>query len=116
MKREHTKMSDEQEYVLGQDVTEAAASKTKGGTTVLSVRLTTEELAAIEAVADETGRTLSQVVREAIHSCIQLVRSSQPMVTVSIRDVHTTSFGGQKATTTEMGVVSTSTQTKLAPV
>jgi Ribbon-helix-helix protein, copG family len=99
-------MSDEQEYVLGQDVTEAAASRTKGGTTVLSVRLTTEELAAIEAVANETGRTLSQVVREAIHSCIQMVRNSQPMITVSIRDIHTTSFGGQKATTTAMGVPS----------
>ncbi|MBI2917899.1 MAG: CopG family transcriptional regulator [Chloroflexi bacterium] len=53
-------------YVLGQEVTSAARAKTRAETVVLSVRLTTEEMAAVEAASRATGRAVSQVVREAI--------------------------------------------------
>lgn len=92
-------MSNEHEdYVLGQDVTGAAVSKSRAGSAVLSVRLTADELAAIEAVAIKTGKNLSQVVREAVRNCLQYVEndyaSSRPTVTISIAGRRTSSTYG----------------------
>jgi CHASE3 domain sensor protein len=86
-------MSDEQEYVLGQDVTKAAASKAKSGTVMLSVRVAAEELAAVEAFANATGKTMSEVVREALRTCLRLARDTQPSITVSVQDGMTMSMG-----------------------
>jgi|SRR6266536_1527686 len=77
-------MNDEQEYVLGQDVTKAAESKNRSGSVMLSVRLSADELAAIEAMADASGKTLSQVVREAVRNCLQVAEKAQPIMTISV--------------------------------
>jgi len=53
------------EYVLGEEVTERIKGKNKG-TVVLSVRLTSDELKRLESLSRETGKTVSQVVRAAI--------------------------------------------------
>jgi hypothetical protein len=93
-------MTEEREYMLGEDVTSAARPRSKSGTAVLSVRLTAEELSAIERVALETGKTLSQVVREALRSGIHVIREPHPAVTVSIRDTSDTSFGAPRQVAT----------------
>jgi hypothetical protein len=76
-------MNDDEELVLGKDVTELFGSKEKRGTVVLSVRVSAEELEAIEAASDAEGKTVSQVVREAVRNCLQVSRRSEPTVTVS---------------------------------
>ena len=92
-------MSDEHEYVLGQDVTTAARSKTKSGSVMVSVRLSADELATIEAAAQASGRSLSQVIREAIRNGIRLAprtASVQSEVTVSVSGGATFSTGGRR--------------------
>jgi predicted DNA-binding protein len=71
------------EYVLGQEVTSAAAAKVRTGTAVLSVRLTAGELAAVEAASKASGKTVSQVVREAIKSYLHYERSGTYSITIS---------------------------------
>ena len=48
----------------------------RGGSAVLSIRLTAQEMAAVEAVALATGKTHSQVVREALRQGMPPVRSA----------------------------------------
>ncbi len=60
------KHREESEYALGANVTKLASAPEKKDTGVLSVRLPVEDIAAVESVADRTGRTLSQVVRDAV--------------------------------------------------
>ena len=76
--------SRDEDYVLGEDVTSLAKSKAKHGTVVLSVRLSVDEVAELEAVSDATRKTLSQVVREALKEYLQVAaRRAYPVVTVS---------------------------------
>jgi predicted transcriptional regulator len=91
--------NEHEEYVLGPDVTPSAAARERRGTTVLSVRLAPDELAQLESVSRATGRTISQIVREALSSCIQLSRYAQPSVTLSVE--------GQSTVTTGTVLVST---------
>ena len=58
--------NDYEDVVLGENVTKYAKAKAGKGTTVISVRLGTEEIARLEALGQTTGKTVSQVVREAI--------------------------------------------------
>jgi len=58
--------SREQEYELGKNITPLATKGTKRETAVISVRLTTGDIARLEAIGRETGKTVSQVVRDAI--------------------------------------------------
>jgi hypothetical protein len=53
-------------YKLGGNVTRTAKSHKRKDTVVLSVRISVEELARVEALAEATGRTVSQVAREAV--------------------------------------------------
>ena len=63
--------NEQEEYVLGEDVTAQAAAKASKGTAVLSVRLPIEDLATLESLSRVTGRTTSQLVREALTSYLQ---------------------------------------------
>ena len=59
-------MSNVDEVVLGRDVTALAQSKGGAkGTVVLSVRIVTEDLKALDALARAENRTMSQLAREA---------------------------------------------------
>ncbi len=92
-------MNDEnEEYVLGRDVTQAAEAKARRGTVVLSIRVSTAELASIEEVCLETGKNVSQVVRDAVRNCLHTARIVQPRVTVSIARTGTTSSYGPSST------------------
>ena len=54
-------------YELGRDVTRLAlAGGTRGNSAVLSVRLPASEIARLEKIGQESGKTLSQVVRDAV--------------------------------------------------
>ena len=57
---------DSKEYVLGAKVTEAAKGRKQSASVVLSVRLSTEELVRLESLSESTGKTVAQIVREAI--------------------------------------------------
>lgn len=79
------------EYVLGENITGLArASRSRSGSAVLSVRLSGEELTQIETIAQEEGKTLSQVVREALrkyaNAASRRVGSGQLHVTVTTPD------------------------------
>ncbi len=52
--------------ILGKDVTNAAQAKGQRGTTVISVRLSTDEVARLEQIGRLSGKTISQIVRDAI--------------------------------------------------
>src|SRR4051812_40294927 len=86
-------MRGDEAYALGEDVTALVAGKRKEATAVLSVRLPAEELAEIEAASLSTGKTLSQLVREAVRSYMHAARYSQPVITVSIEGGGTFSTG-----------------------
>lgn len=55
-------------FQLGSDVTDKAKAKSSKGTAVLSVRLTIDELAKLDAASKLAGKSISQVAREAIAS------------------------------------------------
>ncbi len=58
-------MDDRDDYVLGPNVTKQALGKERM-TSVVSIRLSSEEMDAVTAVAEREGKTFAQVVREAI--------------------------------------------------
>jgi len=84
--------TENEDFVLGEEVTTRAKSRSRGDTVVLSVRLSLEEFSGLEALSTATGKTLSQVVREAIGERLRTSRLSEPRVTVFFGGV-TTSIG-----------------------
>ncbi len=79
-------------YTLGNDVTSSVASRSRTGTVVLSVRVRIEEMAEIEATSRATGKSLSQLVRDAVSTYLHFQRTGAHVVTISDRS-HTTSTG-----------------------
>ena len=69
-------MSRPQEYTLGRNVGKVPGGESSRATAVLSVRLTAHEVAAVEAIARETGKTLSQIVREALQQRMRAATTS----------------------------------------
>ena len=55
-----------EDYELGRDVTHLAKSSTKRETGVISVRLPMTDIARLEGIGRESGKTISQVIRDAI--------------------------------------------------
>jgi hypothetical protein len=90
---------EEEEYVLGQDITDAASAKSRRGTAVLSVRLSVDELSEIDAISRATGRTASQVVREALGGYLHASKYAQPTITVSIEGGGTFTAGSSGLST-----------------
>ena len=58
-------MDERDDYVLGRNVTKQALGEEEL-TSVISIRLSSEEMDAVNAVAEREGKTFTQVVREAI--------------------------------------------------
>ena len=56
----------DEEYQLGRDVTHLAKANDNRGTAVISVRLGATDIARLEGIGRESGKTVSQVVRDAI--------------------------------------------------
>ena len=54
------------EYILGEEVTDVALGKRGKETVVVSVRLTASEFSRIEKLCNETGKSMSQTIRDAL--------------------------------------------------
>ena len=64
-------MSEVDEVVLGRNVTDLATAKGGAtGTTVLSVRISSEDLKALDVLARAEGKTISQLAREAFRCLV----------------------------------------------
>ena len=79
-------MDERDDYIMGRDVTKQALGEEEL-TSVISIRLSSEEMDAINAVAEREGKTFPQVVREAIRQMNSAKRSehawSAPMSLLS---------------------------------
>lgn len=60
--------NNKDEYVLGANVTKKARKGTAKETAVMSVRLTTNEVAHLESLSRSTGLSVAQIIRDAIAS------------------------------------------------
>ena len=58
-------VNQQNDYVLGRDVTEQAEARESRGTAVVSFRVSGDEFDALSELADSQGKTVSQVAREA---------------------------------------------------
>ncbi|MDA8216642.1 MAG: ribbon-helix-helix domain-containing protein, partial [Dehalococcoidales bacterium] len=87
-------MNDENEaFVLGEDVTSLAASKRASGTAVVSVRLTSAEVAELESLSRASGKTISQIAREALTAYVRNNKQQESQVSITCCDGVTWSFG-----------------------
>ena len=55
----------DEDFILGQEVTDIALGKSRD-TVVLSIRMPIAEFAQLERLCEDSGKTLSEVVREAV--------------------------------------------------
>lgn len=69
--------TEHEEYALGEEVTEHATPKSHSGTVVVSIRLPVAEFAQLETSADAAGKTISQLVREAVRAYLLAGRYQQ---------------------------------------
>ena len=60
--------TNNEEFQLGEDVTNQAIGRRNRGTNVVSIRLGNAEIARLERLGIASGKTVSQVVRDAISS------------------------------------------------
>ena len=58
-------IEQDEDFILGQDVTDIAAGKGEKSV-MLSVRLSPEDFIRLEQLCEDSGKTLSEVVREAV--------------------------------------------------
>ena len=56
----------DEEYVLGPNITRLAVGKKPKDSVVVSVRLTPEEFYRLEQWCEDSGKSMSQLVRDAI--------------------------------------------------
>ena len=59
-------MDFDEEYILGDNVTRLATGKKPKESIVVSVRLTASEFYRLEKLCEDTGRSMSQLVRDAV--------------------------------------------------
>lgn len=78
-----------EENELGRNITQQASSGTKRETTVISIRLTTGEIARLEAIGRESGKTVSQIIRDAI----TVYQVKKPTMVVSMWSGSTITMG-----------------------
>ena len=57
---------NDEEVVLGKDVTQLFQAKTRKDTAVVSVRLSWDDIKSLEAIGSQEEKTISQVIRESI--------------------------------------------------
>ena len=81
--------NNQEKYELGRNITRLAAAGEKKETSVVSVRLTVSEIAKLEGIAQENGKTVSQVIRDAVAS----YRIRRPTMVVGMYNGATVSIG-----------------------
>lgn len=75
--------SENEEFTLGRNVTGQAKSNSRGGTAVVAVRLSLEEISQIESISRDTGKTISHIVRDAVRNWLRFEVSGQPTITLT---------------------------------
>lgn len=91
-----------QEFKMGQNVTEYAKSEGRG-TVVMSLRLAVQEFLALNRLAEQEGKTVSQLAREGIRARIRGQADNWNVlvsVTLSMKGGDEASFGVRRQTTT----------------
>ena len=84
--------SRHEEYELGKEVTHLATSKAKRETSVISVRVTKADIGRLEGIGRESGKTVSQVIRDAITA----YQVKNPTMVVSVWSGSTIIMGEQE--------------------
>lgn len=70
-----THWQNEEDLDLGEDVTEAVKARTQGASAVLSIRLGRNEITELEVLGRSSGKSLSDVARDAIRTYVQMKRT-----------------------------------------
>ena len=76
-------MGERSDYVLGRDVTDQARSHEDRTSSVVSIRLSAEEMDTLCTVADQEGKYLSDVVRDAVRKHLRSRKAKQPAAPAS---------------------------------
>ena len=89
------------EYKLGEEITDVALGKRAKETVVVSVRLTSEEFSRLEKLCEQAGKSMSQLVREAISAYEGLSGQSSGVYSFAMFDSEGAYFslGGREVTT-----------------
>ena len=74
-----------EEYILGDDVTARAGAETRRGTVVLSVRVSVDDMSRLEKDSHRVGKSLSELVRDALRGYIFRPEYEQSVAMVSSR-------------------------------
>ena len=69
------------DYTLGQEVTQMALGKKARETVVVSVRVSMEDFARLEKISIKAGKSISQVVREAVAKYCEPDKNLEPSAT-----------------------------------
>jgi len=90
---------DHESYELGADVTNQAKPRERRNTAVLSVRLPTPDIIALESASEACGKTTAQVVREAIAAYLPTLGfiMNQPSITITWGEGQTVSTGPDRS-------------------
>ncbi len=80
---------DHEDYELGRNVTHLFKSASKRETSVISVRLSGEEIKRLEELGRDNGKTVSQVIRDAIAS----YRVQRPEIVIGLSNGSTVIIG-----------------------
>lgn len=94
---------NQQEYVLGRNVTEQAQAQENRGTVVLSLRLSSAEFDMLNDLAEMQGRTVSQVAREAIQAWLKHGSRETQWAALSFFGGSTAYFGDMSSHTFRTG-------------
>lgn len=86
-------MTERNDYILGQDVTDIAKSNTPKDSAVVSVRLPVSEVARLERISNSTGKSMSQIVREAVAAYEVIDSYTHPKITIADVQGYTLSTG-----------------------
>lgn len=97
------------DFELGADVTAQAKAEGKRETVVLSVRVSADEFRRLDALAQVTGKSVSQLAREALSSYSPAPSGSQATYSVTFAfPSETTSRKGSPSQATGLSVPATS--------
>ena len=107
------------EYVIGEtNLTELARSKGAKESVVVSVRMDTEDYIALDKLANREGKTVSQIVREAVSASVVANEARQhgnyAQVVMAGSDTAPTTFGTAHPINTTMGQGATNKDVALA--
>jgi predicted transcriptional regulator len=103
-----------EDFEAGDDVTEEFETPRRPFGMVVSVRIGPEESAKLIDLAEETGRTVSQVARQAIRSFLALGKQKESAEISATTDLHASLF--VQAAATEVSTEASGARIKPEPI